>query len=178
MLCDKASLRERKRREIAGLTEEYIKLSDAAIFDKLTALPQVKSAQTVFLYYGVGREVSTVRFIEALLRENRRVALPKCAADGKMSFHLTESLSELRPGRFGIPEPNGEEVFPSADDVIIVPALCCDEQGSRLGHGGGYYDRYLAKTDAFTVCPCRAALLESALPTEATDVPVKLVVTD
>ena len=53
MLCDKASLREKKRREIAGLTEEYIKLSDAAIFDKLTSLAQVKSAQTVFLYYGI-----------------------------------------------------------------------------------------------------------------------------
>lgn len=160
------------------MTEEYIKLSDAAIFDKLTALPQVKSAQTVFLYYSVGREVGTVRLIEELLRENRRVALPKCASGGKMSFHLTESISELRPGRFGIPEPNGKEVFPSVDDVIIVPALCCDEQGSRLGHGGGYYDRYLAETDAFTVCPCRSALLEGTLPTEVTDVPVRLVVTD
>ena len=178
MLCDKASLRERKRRELADLTEEYIKLSDATIFAKLTALPQVKSARTVFLYYGVGREVSTVRLIEALLRERRRVALPKCSVGGKMSFHLIESLSELYPGRFGIPEPNGEEVCPSADDVIIVPALCCDAHGSRLGHGGGYYDRYLAETNVFTVCPCRTALLESALPTEATDVPVDLVVTD
>ncbi len=178
MLCDKAALRAKKRSQIAAATDEYIEKSDAAIFEKLISLPQLESAATVFLYYSVGREVSTIKLLKRLLEEGRRVALPKCRSCGEMSFRLLESLEQLLPGRFGIPEPEGEEVRPERGDIIIVPALCCDAAGNRLGHGAGYYDRYLAGTDAFTVCLCRAEFLEESLPAEDTDVAVDMVITD
>lgn len=70
------------------------------------------------------------------------------------------------------------EVRPGAKDIIIVPALCCDRYGNRLGHGAGYYDRYLAHSEAFSVCLCRKALIEEKLPTEDTDIAVSLVLSD
>ena len=70
------------------------------------------------------------------------------------------------------------EVRPGATDIIIVPALCCDRYGNRLGHGAGYYDRYLAHSEAFSVCLCRKALLEEKLPAEDTDIAVSLVLND
>ena len=63
-------------------------------------------------------------------------------------------------------------------DLILVPGLCFDRLGYRLGQGGGYYDRYLAGYAGATVGLCRRAVLQEAVPREAHDRPVDLVVTD
>ncbi len=179
MLCDKNTLREKKHRETAALSDEYIEKSNAAILEKLLKLPQLEQAGTVFAYCSVGREVSTSELLELLLLRGQRTALPVCGQNGAMEFYVLESLPQLSAGAFGIPEPpRCIPAVPAANDVMIVPALCCDMHGNRLGHGGGYYDRYLARHEVFTVCLCRAKLIESALPTEHTDIQVNLVITD
>ena len=179
-LCEqKRSLRREKERQTASLSSEYVKESDRVIIEKLLNLSEFKNAETVFLYYSVGREVSTASLIEKLLSEGRSAALPVCGNGGAMSFYPVIGKETLHPGKFGIPEPPvTREVRPGAKDVIIVPALCCDRYGNRLGHGAGYYDRYLAEHDCFTVCLCRKRMLESFIPTEPTDVAVSLVLTE
>lgn len=179
-LCEqKRVLRREKERQTASLSPEYIKESDSLIAEKLLNLRELKNAETVFLYYSVGREVSTASLIEKLLDEGRSVALPVSGNDGAMSFYPFSGKAELCPGKFGIPEPPVTcEVRPGSGDIIIVPALCCDRYGNRLGHGAGYYDRYLAHSEAFSVCLCRKALLEEKLPTEDTDIAVSLVLSD
>ena len=62
----KRSLRREKERQTASLLPEYIKESDRAIIEKLLNLSEFKNAETVFLYYSVGREVSTTALIEKL----------------------------------------------------------------------------------------------------------------
>jgi len=62
--------------------------------------------------------------------------------------------------------------------LILVPNLCCDRQGYRLGHGGGYYDRYLAGYAGMTVSLCPAQWLQEQLPREEYDLPVRLVLTE
>lgn len=179
-LCEKKrALRSLKRAQTEALTEEYIRESDGATSKKLLSLREFQRAGTVFLYYSVGREVSTVKLIEGLLEEKRRIALPVSGDGGVMEFYLIDSLSDLREGRYGIPEPPaGQAVRPGRGDIIIVPALCCDRRLHRLGHGAGYYDRYLAGTEAFSVCLCRRALLEDELPAGEHDAAVSLVLTD
>ena len=179
-LCEeKRALRALKRAQTEGLAEEYIRQSDEAILKKLLSLPELERAGTVFLYYSVGREVSTVKLIESLLGSGRRAALPVSGDGGTMEFYPIDDLSRLRQGRYGIPEPPaGQAVRPEKGDIIIVPALCCDRRGQRLGHGAGYYDRYLAGTEAFSVCLCRRALLEDELPAGELDAAVSLVLTD
>lgn len=179
-LCEqKRILRREKERQTASLSPEYIKESDSIIAEKLLNLRELKNAETVFLYYSVGREVSTASLIEKLLDEGRSVALPVSGNNGVMSFYPVIGKDMLRPGKFGIPEPPAtREIRPGAKDIIIVPALCCDRYGNRLGHGAGYYDRYLAHSEAFSVCLCRKALLEEKLPTEDTDIAVSLVLSD
>lgn len=179
-LCEqKRSLRREKERQTTSLSSEYIKESDRVIIEKLLNLSEFKNAETVFLYYSVGREVSTVPLIEKLMDEERSAALPVCGNGGAMSFYPFSGKAELCPGKFGIPEPPVTcEVRPGSGDIIVVPALCCDRHGNRLGHGAGYYDRYLAHSEAFSVCLCRKALLEEKLPTEDTDIAVSLVLSD
>jgi len=67
---------------------------------------------------------------------------------------------------------------PGEIDLILVPALCYDRRRFRLGQGGGYYDRYLANYRGRTVGLCRDLVLQDALPREATDLPVGLVLTE
>lgn len=178
--CDKKALRAQKRSELEALPQSYIDESDAAIEAKLLSLPEYIAAKRVFVYFSIGREVKTQGIISHALAAGKIAALPVCEADGKMSFRLVSDLSELRSGKFGIPEPvpDAPELAPQTDDIMIVPALCCDTHGSRLGHGAGYYDRYLAEHACFTVCLCRKRMLESVIPTEPTDIAVSLVLTE
>ena len=60
----------------------------------------------------------------------------------------------------------------------LVPGLCYDREGYRLGFGGGYYDRWLAGCSGWKVGLCRAALLQDRLPRGPYDIPVDLVVTE
>ena len=179
-LCEqKRSLRREKERQTASLLPEYIKESDRAITEKLLNLSEFKNAETVFLYYSVGREVSTTALIEKLLGEGRSTALPVSGTNGEMRFYPVIGQETLTPGKYRLPEPPlTRAVRPGAKDIIIVPALCCDRYGNRLGHGAGYYDRYLAHSEAFSVCLCRKALLEEKLPAEDTDIAVSLVLSD
>ena len=182
--CDtarqKRELRLKKRAELEGLSDEYITASNAAIQARLISLPEYASAKQVFVYCAVGREVATQGIISHALSVGKTVALPLCGDNSHMSFKQITDLSELHTGKFGIPEPEPEniELSPTQGDMIIVPALCCDERGNRLGHGAGYYDRYLANAGCFTVCLCRRKMLEKQIPTEPTDVKTDLVLTE
>ena len=63
-------------------------------------------------------------------------------------------------------------------DLMLVPALCCDRRGVRLGHGGGYYDRYLAGHSVYTACLCRERLLMEKVPADWNDFAVACVITE
>lgn len=182
--CDisrqKRELRLKKRVELGSLSEEYIAASNAAIQARLISLPEYVSAKQVFVYCSVGREVATHGIISHALSSGKTVALPLCSDNSRMSFKQIADISELQAGKFGIPEPLSEasELTPAPGDIMIVPALCCDERGNRIGHGAGYYDRYLANASCFTVCLCRKQMLEKQIPIETTDVKVSLVLTE
>lgn len=164
------------RRALAGLPPVgWEELTQAFL-----TLPEVAQADTILVFYGVGREPDTRPVIRTLLERGKRVALPKCLPGRQMQARAVSGLDKLTPGSFRIPEP-GEDC-PVVDreeiDLILVPNLCCDRQGHRLGHGGGYYDRYLAGYSGLTVALCPAAWLQEQLPAEEFDIPVELVLTE
>lgn len=71
---------------------------------------------------------------------------------------------------FGISEPDLSCPILTQDeiDLILVPAVCYDKAGYRLGFGGGYYDRWLEHFNGFRVGMCRNAVLQDKVPTEPT----------
>ena len=75
-----------------------------------------------------------------------------------------------------MPPEEGTEI--PGPDLILVPCVTATPNGVRLGHGAGYYDRFLAEHSAKTVCLCFGALLRGDLPAEETDIPVDLVITE
>lgn len=148
-----------------------------SLVEAFLALPKVEQADTVMLFYGVGRELDTTPLLEALLAQGKRVCYPVCLPERQMQARAVSGPEQLVPGKFGIPAP-GEDcpLVPQREiDAVLVPCLLCDRQGYRLGYGGGYYDRWLADFQGFTVCICPEERLVDELPREAFDMPVCLV---
>ena len=168
--------KDRLRRRAAALP----KVDVPHLVEQFLALPQVEGADTVMVFYGVGRELDTRALIGRLLSMGKRVALPVCLPGRRLEARAITSLGDLGPGMFGIPAP--EEgcpvVEPAEIGVVLVPNLLCDRAGYRLGFGGGYYDRWLAGYAGLSVVICPRDRLVDELPHEGFDVPVKLVLSD
>lgn len=111
-----------------------------------------QNARTVFLYCATRNEPDTRLLLSAALCEGKTLLLPKCAEKqaGVMRAVHCSALEQLVPGAFGILEPEepDNECLPDAlePDLIVVPGVVFDRSGGRLGYGGGYYDRFIAKT--------------------------------
>ena len=143
------------------------------------ALPELAQAHTVLLFYGVGKEPDTRPLIAELLRRGYTVALPRCLPGRRMEARAVTGVDDLCPGAYGILEPDTDCPVVERDkiDLILVPNLCCDKRGYRLGHGAGYYDRYLAGFAGVTVALCPEKWLREELPRDEFDLPVQLVLT-
>lgn len=175
---EKARLRAEIKSRIAALDEEYMRESDRGIRENVLNMPQLETARTVFAYLSVERECDTRRIVNELLCNGRRVALPRSRKGGVMDFALYDGT--LAEGMYGIPQPpdRAETAEPAEGDFMLVPALCCDKRGVRLGHGGGYYDRYLAEHRVSTACLCRERLLLEKVPQDWNDFAVGYVITE
>lgn len=144
------------------------------------ALPELEAARTVLLFYGVGKEPDTRGLIAELLHRGKTVALPRCLPARRMEARAVTDLDKLRPGAYGILEPGEDCPVVGRDriDLILTPNLCCDRLGYRLGHGAGYYDRYLTGYAGITVALCPEEWLREELPRDEFDLPVELVLTE
>lgn len=176
--AEKAALRASVK-EI-HLSDAQLARSDELLLGRFLALPQLRDAASVLLYYGVGQEPDTARLFEPLAALGKMIALPCCLPGGQMEARQYLGRDRLISGPYRIPQPDGAcpVAEPETLSLVLVPAVCCDETGRRLGHGGGYYDRYLPRTRALTLCLCRDALLQRRVPTEGHDVPMDMVLTE
>ncbi len=121
------------------------------------AIPQVQEARCVSAYSSRPGEPDTGPLLEALAARGLRVLLPVLGAGLQRDWALytgPDDLRERAPGR--PPEPGTAPLGPAAladADVVVVPALAVDTSGTRLGQGGGWYDRALehARRDALLV---------------------------
>jgi len=140
----------------------------------------VEQAQTVLLFWGIGREPETQRLIPRLLERGKRLALPRCLPEQRMEVRLYSPDAPLVRHRFGMAEPSEQSPLVPKEEIglALVPAMCYDRRRSRLGRGGGYYDRWLDGFAGLSVGLCRTCVLQDRIPTEMWDRSVDLVVTE
>lgn len=168
----KKALRREILKKIGELPQSYIDYSDSVIREKLLACDEYLSAERIFAYCSIDREVDTREIISHALHDGKRVALPVSLPHGRMIFREISDFGHFTEGAYGIPEPDEScpEAEPRRCDIILVPALSADAEGNRLGHGAGYYDRFLERYDFLcSICLIRAELMTEHIPTEETD---------
>jgi len=106
----------------------------------------VNPDDTVCAYVPVGTEPGSPDLLERLRERCARLLLPVVSADTGPLLWGEYVPGTLAIGRFGLPQPTGSVLPPSAlaeAAVVFVPALAVDLRGVRLGRGGGFYDRSL-----------------------------------
>lgn len=176
----KKLLRGRSKDIIRDMTAEYIEEASAAIADRVIASEEFKSAGTIFCYMNYGKEVVTSKIIEAALEAGKRVCIPLCLEDNLMEAKVYTSETVLVPGAYGILEPSADEptVLPEEIDLGIIPCVACDKRGGRLGHGAGYYDRYMEGLPMTKLCLCFDKLIFGSIHMYRYDIPMDIVVTE
>ena len=97
-----------------------------------------------------------------------------------MELRQITALDQLVPGAYGILEPSADAPLVDADavDFAVLPCLSCSHGGHRLGQGGGFYDRFLARYRGGAVLVCREKLIREDIPLEPHDCPVPWVLTE
>ena len=151
-----------------------------AICERIIGLKRYSEAGTVLIFVSTGSEVETGGIISDALGRGKTVGVPYISGS-EMCFRRIESITDLVPGKFNIPTANDNcpEITDFKNCLCVVPCLSADKDGYRLGYGGGYYDRFLAKNkNLMTVAVCFDELLSSSLPREVFDIKVSMVVTE
>lgn len=129
--------------------------------------------------YAGKNELDPMPLIECAKAAGKRIAFPLCIENGGLRLFVPNNGADsFVSGSYGILEPKPEdstEVFAEDIDLIIVPAVAFTKECGRLGQGGGYYDRLLKKTGAFTVGVGYDFQLCESLPVEEHDMPLDCV---
>lgn len=174
----KAAARTWARNKLKGL--EGRQAAGAAMAARLAALSVYRAARVVLAFAPMGCEPDITPFLTRVLADGKILCLPACTGPGQMEARRVQALSALQPGAYGIAEAPGPALAPGEIDLAVIPCLAAGRDGTRLGRGAGYYDRFLAALPPAvpTVAVCRAALVQASVPAGALDVPVGLVLTE
>jgi len=142
----KTDLRKRLRTARAAVPRATRRsAAKSAAIHLLRALRALR-ARRVAVYLNAGHELDTTPLLQRL--RAFAVYVPKVGGKGAMRFVRLRAGAPLRANRYRIPEPvSGDRC--TALDAIVAPLLAFDPRGHRLGQGGGYYDRVLARARAF-----------------------------
>lgn len=149
----------------------------SSLFQKLENHPLFLQAHTILLYHSLPDEVQTHEFIKRW-HPHKRIVLPLVKGD-ELELRYYEGEDSLQTGVFGIKEPTGSLVENLHEiELSIIPGVAFDRSGNRLGHGKGYYDRTLARLQAYRIGVCFQLQLFPHIPVEATDLPMDEVWTE
>lgn len=130
---------EQKRRI---MTKEQVAEQSALIMAQLEQMSAFREAKTVLLYYPIHNEVD----LRPLLTKykGQKIFLLPVTHRHSMEVRPYDGEDMMRKGRLGVPEPQ-TPTYTGRIDLMLVPGVVFDQHCHRIGRGGGYYDRFLAK---------------------------------
>ncbi|MDY4698107.1 5-formyltetrahydrofolate cyclo-ligase [Eubacterium coprostanoligenes] len=178
--ADKKELRsyiKTKRKSVENKAEK-----DSLVAQNLLSLDEIKKADTVLCYISLDDEICTDEIVRVLLVSGKSVGAPYCVDNnGNMDFYYITDFDDLRIQSFGVREPVIEKckkVTSFDNTIIILPGLCFDSNGNRLGYGKGYYDRFLQIHSLISVGLCYNSLIVKKVPTDMYDKKADIIVTE
>ena len=174
----KAELRKKILQEMKALPRQQKQFIDQALTERLLQHPFYQEAKIIATYLSFPHEFQTQELIEQVLKDGKKVLIPKTYPKGRMEF-VVYNPQQLVKTSFGLLEPQGElEVVEASQiDLIHVPGLAFTTEGCRIGYGGGYYDRYLEHFTGHTLSTIYPCQVQDFI-TENHDIPVQEVLID
>ena len=147
---DKNSLRKELLDRRDAIPPEVRRVKDRVICGKVLSLDEVIKARMLFFFASFRSEVDTFEMMRAALPAGKKVVVPRVDRERHtLLLYEIRNVDELVPGYMGIPEPPVTAGEMPADvndvDLVIIPGAGFDPAGNRIGYGGGYYDRLLAR---------------------------------
>ena len=178
----KDALRELARERKKTVLKAQEQKANEEIQLRLLQSPFFLEAASIFSYVSVEGEVDTKIILETALQMGKRVFVPRCIPGKERLMDAVEihSMEELSIQYFGLLEPKQE--IPASEernfDLSLIPCVMADKRGGRLGHGAGYYDRFLAKAQGKKLCLCFSWYLTDKIPMEEMDIPMAALLTE
>ena len=180
----KPQIRAEIRAKRDALSDKERAAGARRIVERLLHHPDVHRAKTVLLYASYGSEVHTDDLAKELIKRGKAVAYPKITSiAGLMTLWRVKNLDALIPHKHGIRAPDvtrSQPIEPITVDCVIYPGIAFTKGLSRLGQGGGYYDRLSTKIadNCARIGVCFETQLLDALPHQEHDVKLHWVVTE
>ncbi len=160
-----------------------IEKKSAAIKKSLFNMPEFIRAELILFYVSTGSEVDTHQMIRETLKMKKRVAVPiSLSKEARLIIsEIKDFDSDLEVGYSGILEPKSfcHLIDYCEVDLIVVPGIVFDENGYRVGYGGGYYDRLLKEMiGKVTIGLAYELQITKAIPYETHDRTVEVIITE
>ena len=184
---ERASLRKQLRARRNSLTKAEQNLAATQLAQLVTQQNFFHQSKTIALYLASDGEISPEIITDKIWQSEKECFLPVLDKTDFSQMHFQRYTPEtpMASNRFGIPEPEynpDERVAAKKLDLVLMPLTGFDEQGNRLGMGGGFYDR----TFSFVKAGKKPLLIGLAhecqkvaqIPVEGWDVPMLGVTTD
>lgn len=171
----RTALRERRK----AIGHAAAKQAERAVARGWCACAPLRRARRIGLYLAMGSEMRTAALIVALQRRGIGIYAPALVR-GQLRFRALRG-QRLSRHALGMAEPRcGRSLRAAALDVLVLPLLGFDARGTRLGQGGGYYDRALVHCGwrPYRLGLGYAAQGVPALPREPWDQPLRAVLTE
>ena len=169
------------------LTPEEVDKKSRVICRKIAELPEFMEADAILSYMAFRNEVDMKQIMLTSREKGKKIFLPRMEGE-EMEFYLADREEELVKNSLGIEEPAPSapvlsEIMPKGSRILmLMPGLAYDRSNHRLGYGGGYYDKYLAKKGKdytiITVAPAYELSIdrENDFPSEETDIRPQIII--
>jgi 5-formyltetrahydrofolate cyclo-ligase len=146
IIIEKKDLRQQQIQKL-NQNKDQTQLETEILLQKLIESSEWQNATSIATTISGPFEVPTTPVIEAALAAGKKVYVPKTMPHRQMAFLPFVSYDKLVKSSFGLLEPEYDEILVNqSPDLIIVPGLAfAIDSHYRVGFGGGYYDRFLAK---------------------------------
>ncbi|MBQ9448374.1 MAG: 5-formyltetrahydrofolate cyclo-ligase [Acholeplasmatales bacterium] len=141
---------------------------------------ELKNYKSIALYAAMNDEVNLDSLITRLINEGKTVSLPRINND-KLDFYIINSLDELNisNNKYKIREPISNNIINKDNiDIMVIPGVAFDINLNRMGHGKGYYDKYLEDFKGIKTGVCFGELLFDNIPTDTHDIKMDMIITN
>lgn len=176
----KTELRIKYKNIRNNITPDECNFKSTKIFENIINSKLIEHSNSVFIYLSYGREVNTEKITKYLFDQNKTVLIPKCNIKNETMIPVVYFKDEkLTDNFYGIKETDSQKEYTDNIDVIIMPGIAFDKYGNRIGHGKGYYDKFLQNKNILKIGLCYSECYsKNEIPSTDEDIAVDYVITD